>query len=204
MNSAATTLKAPILKFDAPKPINSWQYEDLYGDSGDNRLNGGDGPNYIYAGAGNDYLFSGNNDSTWRGSGNEFMAGASYLDGGSGDDIIQVWADKGAFEIDTGTGKDHVLISNDADYVRINNYADGPGDPGDTFEFGMAFSGNAAICSRPSEGTRASHRPPASRRRSCFVGCARPPGRPQQSVTRPCTARSPWPHLGRSGFPSWG
>lgn len=142
-------VKAPVLTTEPVKhyPINSFQYENMYGNEADNNLNGGDGSNYISAGGGNDYIFSGNNNSTWHGSGNEFTAGASYLDGGWGNDTIQVWADNGAFVIDTGTGKDHVLISNDADYVRINNYADSASDAGDTFEFGMDFSGDAVIWS---------------------------------------------------------
>lgn len=148
ISSGAGAIKAPALKFDAPKlPASGYQYEHIGGNDGDNHLNGGDGQNSIIAGGGNDYLFSGNNNGTWNGNGNEFTYGATYLDGGAGDDIIQVWADHGAFSIDTGTGKDHVKISDDATYVRINNYADSVNDPGDTFEFGMAFSGKAVIWS---------------------------------------------------------
>ncbi|TDR94938.1 calcium-binding protein [Enterovirga rhinocerotis] len=131
-----------------PKPINDVQYDYHYGTAGNDHIDAGAGPDYVTAGAGNDYILAGNNNSDWFGSGNEFTAGATVLDGGAGNDTIQVWADRGAFSIITGDGDDHVLISDDADYVRIDNYGDtGNLGKGDVFEFGMAFSGKAVIWS---------------------------------------------------------
>ncbi len=125
-------------------PINAYTNDDFFGTEGKDHLYADGGYDRLVGNGGDDYLFAGDNNGDWRGTGNE-SGRAAILEGGADNDLMQVWADKGAFFLDTGDGRDHVLISNDASYVKINNYDST--DAGDTFEFNATFSGKADIWS---------------------------------------------------------
>jgi hypothetical protein len=103
---------------------------------------GNGGFDYISTGGGNDDITVGNNNSSWRGSGNEFTLGATTVDGGRGNDKIVVSATQGAFHLQTGEGSDYIFVR-DADYVKID--AADVDTQQDTFVFAATFGGTAEI-----------------------------------------------------------
>lgn len=146
-DAAHTTVASHDVSDLAPShqlPINQYTNDDVFGGSGPDHLSADGGYDRLVGNGGDDYLFAGDNDGTYRGTGNE-SGRAVTLDGGDDNDLMQVWASKGAFYFDTGDGQDHVLVSNDATYVKIDNWDST--DAGDTFEFGANFSGKADIWS---------------------------------------------------------
>jgi Ca2+-binding RTX toxin-like protein len=68
----------------------------LFGDSGNDRLNGGDGVDFLYGGEGNDDLSGGiGNDSLFGGTGND------ELNGGIGADTMNGWLGNDTYVVDS-------------------------------------------------------------------------------------------------------
>lgn len=105
-------------------------------------IDGNGGQDYIATGGGADQITVGDNAGTWRGTGNEITKGATVVDAGSGNDLVIVNAQHGAFSIKTGEGSDTVVVRG-GDYVKIDAY-DGDAQR-DEFTFAASFGGRAEI-----------------------------------------------------------
>lgn len=76
--------------------------------SGDDALYGGSGDDVLISNGGNDVLVGGDGNDEIHDSGSRFDDGDTYIDGGAGDDLIQMVAPSGF--IDGGTGSDTLRV----------------------------------------------------------------------------------------------
>ncbi|MGE3293103.1 MAG: calcium-binding protein [Geminicoccaceae bacterium] len=100
--------------------------DKLWGDAGNDALNGGNGNDTIWGGKGNDRIdgFSGN-DILYGGDGNDTIYATRGLDtvyGGNGDD----WIYHGV-KVDAGAGDDYILTGSNSESPQHNVITAGPG-----------------------------------------------------------------------------
>ncbi|MBB1251634.1 calcium-binding protein [Rhizobium sp. G21] len=97
--------------------------DTITGGSGDDSLSGGDGSDVISGGGGNDQIYIGSNalqttrDTAFGGEGNDTITGyawdpehSMYLDGGAGDDLLDVSGDDSTVTLVGGDGVDTAVL----------------------------------------------------------------------------------------------
>ncbi|WP_426227117.1 peroxidase family protein [Pararhizobium sp. DWP3-4] len=124
--------------------------DTLYGDGGNDRLEGGFGNDIINAGAGDDIIVdSGGDDNIKAGAGNDVVHAGPGLDlvmGNDGQDFIFLGTDMGS-EVFAGTGNDFIYGNKNAERILGNEGDDWietgtfDGAPGDNFDEVFAHDG---------------------------------------------------------------
>ncbi|NOV16620.1 hypothetical protein E5S70_11120 [Ensifer adhaerens] len=124
--------------------------DTLYGDGGNDRLEGGFGNDIINAGAGDDIIVdSGGDDNIKAGAGNDVVHAGPGLDlvmGNDGQDFIFLGTDMGS-EVFAGTGNDFIYGNKNAERILGNEGNDWietgtfDGAPGDNFDEVFAHDG---------------------------------------------------------------
>jgi len=108
----------------------------IYGNSGNNVIDGGSDWNHIFGGAGNDTLFSGTGNGVLNGEeGNDILyggAGVDGLDGGLGDDVLyggagddNLWGSEGNDTFYSGSGDDTIGMALVGDDLLVFVNGDG-------------------------------------------------------------------------------
>ncbi len=80
----------------------------LDGGAGNDLLIGGNGNDILFGGDGDDWLLGRGNDQLFGGAGNDYLQGGTLMDGGAGNDIIQLSVQDGTV-VDGGAGVDTVV-----------------------------------------------------------------------------------------------
>ncbi|WP_210397906.1 calcium-binding protein [Motiliproteus sediminis] len=129
-----TVWDATLLNDTASVPVGTEGNDNLYGDSGDNTMQGLGGNDSLYGFDGNDTLEGGAGNDNLRGDeGNDSLDGGEgndYLQGGNGDDVLlggagddSLYGQNGDDVIDGGAGNDYLRGDGGNDSYRFGRGA---------------------------------------------------------------------------------